>query len=132
MSLDVMRTVLAPNHPIMGVGRHILEELRHLFTNLAPDILLIDMSLTDDSNPMLDHQAESAPTTARVFVLRDYRNHAYVFGLLSSGTAAGLEEHDALQVIADAIQSGRAGTVDGCNHRIVGRLSSQQLAGAPA
>jgi DNA-binding NarL/FixJ family response regulator len=128
--LDPIRVVLAPDHPIVGVGMHILEETRHLFEDLAPDILLIEMTVDDGLEPSLAQQAESAPVSPQVFVLRGYHNHAFVFGLLTSGPATGLTEHNALQTIAEAIRAALDGKVVGQRHRIVTKLPTRQLESA--
>jgi DNA-binding NarL/FixJ family response regulator len=69
----------------------------------------------------------TAPT--RVFVLRGYHNHAYVFGLLTTGSTGELTEHNALQMIADAIRAGQSDEIGGRSHRIVAKLPTRQLEG---
>jgi len=129
--LDVTRVVLAHDHLIAGTGMHILEEVRHLFEDLVPDILLIEMTLADEPEPTLPHRAEVEPAAPRVFVLRGYHNRAYVFGLLTDEAAAGLTEYDALQTIVEAIQTGSAGAIGGRRYRIVAEMLTRQLEGAP-
>ena len=126
-----MRMMLDANHPIGDVGKNILEEVRHLFTALAPDILLIEMTLASDSEAMVNHRLGSAPTT-QVFVLRDYHNCAYVFGLLCDGQVTGLTERDALQIIAEIIQSELNSTIGGHSHQIVTKPSPRQMEDMPA
>jgi DNA-binding NarL/FixJ family response regulator len=128
--MDAIRVVLADDHPIVDAGVHILAEARHLVEDLAPDILLLEMTLAAEPEPSSTQRAASAPT--RVFVLRGYHNHAYVFGLLTSGSTAELTEHSALQAIADAIQAGQSGTIGERSHRIVAKLPTHRLEGAQA
>jgi DNA-binding NarL/FixJ family response regulator len=130
--MEPIRVVLAADHPLVGAGVHILETARHLFKDLAPDILLIEMTLADELEPPLAEPATTAPAPTQVFVLRGYHNRAYVFGLLAGGSASGLTEHDALQTIAEAIQAGLDGDMSGRRHRIVAKLPTRQLGDAHA
>jgi DNA-binding NarL/FixJ family response regulator len=128
--MDAIRVVLADDHPIVDAGIHILAEARHLVEDLAPDILLLEMTLAVEPQPSPTQRAVSA--TPRVFVLRGYHNHAYVFGLLTNDSTAELTEHDALQMIADAIQAGQSGEIGGRSQRILAKLPTHRLEGAQA
>lgn len=132
LTLDTIHVVLAHDHPLVGAGMHILEEARHLFEDLAPDTLLIEMSLADAPDLMLAEPAAPAPAASRVFVLRGYQNRAFVFGLLGNELAAGLTEQDALQAIAESIQARSAGEAAGPSRRIVAKLPAHQLEGDAA
>ncbi len=132
MTLDTIRVVLAHDHPVVGAGMHILEEVRHLFEDLMPDILLLEMTLADEPGSMPDHEVKASLAAARVFVLRGYQNRAYVFGMLTDESATALGELDALQLIAESIQVGVAGAGGRRSHRIVAKLPTRELKGAPA
>jgi DNA-binding NarL/FixJ family response regulator len=131
MGMDGIHVVLANDHPIMGTGAHILEESRHLFEDLAPDILLLEMTLAEEQ-VLPPEGAESMPATPRVFVLRGHHNRTYVFGLLTSASDAVLTEQEALRLIADAIKARLAGETAGLSHRIVANLPPRRLEGAHA
>src|SRR5262245_58555586 len=103
--MDAIRVMLADEHPIMGAGMHILEEARHLFEDLAPDILLLEMTVATKTAPTLERRPTSVPVAPRVFMVRGYQNHAYVFGLLTGEPIAGLTECDALRMITEAVQT---------------------------
>lgn len=123
--MDVVRVVLAPEHPITDAGVHILEEVRHLFEDLAPDVLVIEMALAEESTPPLRQDPASAVAPARVLVLRGHHNRMQVFALLSCEADGELGEQAALQRIADAIQAGLA---NGAGRRqLVAKLPAQQL-----
>src|SRR5262249_54012364 len=100
MRMDAIRVVLADDHPILGVGAHILEEARHLFEDLAPDTLLLEMTHADEQELPPPEPAGLAPATPRVFVLRGHHNRTYVFGLLTSDSEAASTEQEALRLIA--------------------------------
>jgi DNA-binding NarL/FixJ family response regulator len=125
--MDAIRVVLANDHPIVGAGAHILEEARHLFEDLAPDILLLEMTLAEEQELPPPERAGPAPATPRVFVLRGHHSRTYVFGLLTSDSKAASTEHEALQLIAEAIQAHLAGETAGLSHRIVAKLPTQRL-----
>src|SRR5688500_3310164 len=127
MSMDAIRVVLAHDHPIVGAGVHILETARHLFEDLAPDILLIEMAVSEELGPLSAHAAEPVPSSPRVFVLRGHHNRAYVFGLLTDESATAPTEHGALKMIAQAIQAGLDGEAEGRSHRILAKLPTRQL-----
>ena len=122
--MDAIRVVLAHDHPILGVGTHILEQMRHLFHDLAPDTLLIEMALDNELEPSSAQHASLAPAATQVFVLRGYHNRAYVFGVLAGASAKCLEEHDALLMISAVIQERLEGNVVG--HQIVTKLPIRQ------
>ena len=126
--MNPIRVLLADEHPIVGAGTHILETARHLFEDLAPDILLIEMTLHNGQEPPSVQQATSA--SPQVFVLRGYHNRVYVFGLVTSEPDPGLTEHNALQTITEAIQAGLDGAVGERGRRIVAKLPTPQLEGA--
>jgi DNA-binding NarL/FixJ family response regulator len=130
--MDGIRVVLANDHPIMSTGAHILEEARHLFEDLAPDILLLEMTLTDEQEFPLPEGAEAAPATPRVFALRGHHNRMYVFGLLTNDSDAASTEQEALRLIAQVIQAHLAGETAGLSHRIVAKLPAQRLEGTHA
>jgi DNA-binding NarL/FixJ family response regulator len=128
--MDAIRVVLADDHPIVNAGIHILAEARHLAEDLAPDILLLEMALTVELEPSSTQPARSGPT--RVFALRGYHNQAYVFGLLASGSNDELTQHNALQMIADAIYAGQSGEIGGRSQRIVAKWPTARLEAAQA
>jgi len=130
--MDGIRVVLANDHPIMGTGAHILEEARHLFEDLAPDILLLEMTLADEQELPPPEGAEAALATPRVFVLRGHHNRTHVFGLLTSYADAASTEHEALRLIASAIQAHLAGEAGGLSHRFVAKLPARRLEGTHA
>jgi DNA-binding NarL/FixJ family response regulator len=127
--LDTIRNVLAPDHPIATIGRHMLEEMRHVLEALAPGVFLIELTLDNGLEPPLSQQAESPLASPQVFVLQGYQNHAYIFGLLTSGPATGLTEHNALQMIAEAMQGELSNKVVGQSHRIVTKVPTHQPEG---
>src|SRR5579859_2637231 len=105
--MEPIRMVLATDHPLLGAGVHIIENARHLFEDLAPDTLLIEMTIaTDPPAPVPGQPLAALPI--RVFALRGYHNRAYVFGLLAGEPAAVPTEHAALQLIARALLAGRS------------------------
>lgn len=123
--MDVVRVVLAPEHPITDSGIHILEEVRHLFEDLAPDILVIEMALAEESTPPLRQGPAPAVAPARVLVLRGHHNRIQVFALLDGEADGELGEQAALQRIADAIQ---ARLKSGAGRRqLVAKVPAQQL-----
>ena len=130
--MDAIRVVLAHDHPIVGAGAHILEEARHLFEDLAPDILLLEMTLADEQELSRPEHTGPAPATPRVFVLRGHHSHTYVFGLLTHDSDVASTEHEALQLIAEAIQAHLAGEITGLSHRIVAKLPARRLEDAHA
>lgn len=123
--MDAIRVVLAPEHPITGAGIHILEEVRHLFEDLAPDLLVIEMALAEESSSPLRESPKSAETTARVLVLKGYHSRIRVFALLGDEADAGMTDHSALQAIADTLRAGLDGETS--QRRIVARLPARQL-----
>jgi DNA-binding NarL/FixJ family response regulator len=128
--MDAIHIVLADDHPIVNAGMHILAEARHLVEDLAPDILLLEMALAVEPEPLSTQQVISGPT--RVFALRGYHNHAYVFGLLASGSTDELTEHNALQMIADAIYARQSGEIGGRSQRIEAKWPTDRLEAAQA
>jgi DNA-binding NarL/FixJ family response regulator len=131
MRMDGIRVVLANDHPIMGTGAHILEEARHLFEDLAPDILLLEMTFAEGQE-LSPEGVEAAPATPRVFVLQGHHSRAYVFGLLTGDSDAASTEQEALRLIAEAIQAHLASETARISHPIIARLPTQQLEGAHA
>lgn len=129
--MDTIRVVLAHDHPVVGAGTHILAEVRHLFVDLMPDVLFLEMTLADSADEAVAHRAELEPATPRVFVLRGNQNRTFVFGLLTDGAAPALREQHALQMIAEAIQAGAAGEGGARGHRIVANLSRPEKESAP-
>lgn len=125
--MEAIRVVLADDHPIVGAGMHILEQARRLFEDLAPDILLIEMTLADEQEPPLAECPGSAPSASRVFVLRGYRNCEYVFGIITGASAPVPTEYDALQMIAESIRADVPTKVSESRHRIVAKVPVLQL-----
>jgi DNA-binding NarL/FixJ family response regulator len=124
--MEAIRVVLAHEHPITGAGVHILEEVRHLFDDLAPDLLVIEMTLAEESTPPLREPPASGAAPPRVLVLRGHHSHIQVFALLSGEAEVGLPEQAALQMIADSIRAGLSGGIS--HQRIIAKLPTQQLA----
>ncbi len=110
--MDTLRAVITHDHPVVGAGILILETARHLCADLAPDMLLIEMTLADEITPPLAEQTETAMSRPQVFVLRT--------------------KHNALQLIAETIQAGLDGDTDRRSHRIVVQVPPQQLEGRQA
>jgi two-component system, NarL family, response regulator LiaR len=104
-----------------------LEEMRHLLEALAPGVFLIEMTLDNGLEPSSAQQVESPLASPQVFVLQGYQNHAYIFGLLAGGPDTGLTEHNALQMISEAMQAGLDSKVVRLSHRIVTKLPARQL-----
>jgi DNA-binding NarL/FixJ family response regulator len=132
--MEAIRVVLADDHPIMGAGMHILEEARHLFEDLAPDILLLEMTVTTEAVPPLERRPTLGLAAPHVFMVRGYQNHAYVFGLLAGEATAGLTERDALHIICEAVQMRLEDAASGRNQRIAAgdRENQLQLSSTPA
>ena len=130
--MDTLRAVITHDHPVVGAGILILETARHLCADLAPDMLLIEMTLADEITPPLAEQTETAMSRPQVFVLRGHHTGAYVFGLLPGGSAIAPTKHNALQLIAETIQAGLDGDADRRSHRIVVQVPPQQLEGRQA
>jgi DNA-binding NarL/FixJ family response regulator len=130
--LDPIRVLLPPDHPVVGTGTHILEETRHLLENLMPDILLVEMTLSDEMSPPPAERVRSDLSSPRVFVLRDSHNCTYVFGLQTRGSIGGLSEHEALQTIAETVRAERIGLTGDRRRRIVAKRSAQALEGDSA
>jgi DNA-binding NarL/FixJ family response regulator len=124
--MEAIRVVLAEDHPIVGTGMHILEQARRLFEDLAPDTLLIEMTLADEHEPPLAAYTDAAPPAPRVFVLRGYYKCEYVFGVLTSASAPLLTEDDALQMIAESIRAGVPAGASANRHRIVAQIPPPQ------
>jgi DNA-binding NarL/FixJ family response regulator len=103
--MEPIRIVLADDHPIVGAGAHILETVRHLFEDLAPDMLLIEMSIADPLDQATPRCAPSAPAAPRVLLLRGCQNRVLMFGLLADDSTSSLSERDALHMIARALQA---------------------------
>jgi DNA-binding NarL/FixJ family response regulator len=121
--------VLADEHPIVGTGVHILETVRHLFEDVAPDILLIEMNLAEELTPPFAEQGLSASSAPRVFVLGTSHHRAYVFGLLTGGPGSQLTECDALQTIMEVLHAGLSDVAGGRGHPTEAQHSSRQLEG---
>src|SRR6266545_6751666 len=127
MSRDEIRAVLDHHHPIIHTGMHILEEMHHLFKDIVPDILLIEMALSNEPDSLLDDSFGSVRPMTRVCVLRGYHNRAYVFGLLTSGSDGPLTDQDALEIINEATHDQHTGVAMSYNHRIVASKPTRQL-----
>lgn len=121
-----MRVVLADEHPIVGASAQILEQVRHLLEDLAPDILLIDMTLASSSGAPLPQYTQDTAASPQVFVLRGLGNRAFVYGLLLRETAPATTEHDALQTITTAMQAGLANEGSDLSQGMLVQLPAQQ------
>lgn len=120
--MDTIRVTLANDHPIVGAGEQILEQARHLFEDLAPGILLLEMTLADQA-------CEPQPRTEpRVLVLQGRHSHEYVFALLDAGADPIRSKSDALRLIASAIQTALGDAPDQQSHHIVACLPERRSA----
>lgn len=128
--MDGIHVVLAANHPIGHAGAQILETALHLFDELAPDVLLVDMALSDLASPARSEQGgEERPP--RVFVIRGQDTGTYIFGLRAPEPSAPLTEQNALQLISETIQAGLENHVSEQRQRIVAKLPARTPPGAP-
>lgn len=125
--MDMIRVALGENHPIVGAGKLILETAWHMFADLAPDMLAIEMILAEPVNPPAAERASLTSSSPQVFVLRDCQNSIYVFGMLNHGAATAHTEYDALQIIAEALQVGLDGEANLHSQRIVIQVPPRQL-----
>ncbi len=125
--MEQIRIVLTDDHPIVGTGAHILETVRHLFEDLAPDILLIEMAIADPKDDLPGRCLTTEAAAPRVFALRGCHNRVHVFGLLTNSSNTPLSEPDALAMIATAIQARLDGEEQGQRQQIAAKAQTSQL-----
>lgn len=127
--MDGIHVVLAADHPIGHAGAQMLETALHLFDDLAPDVLFVDMALSD-VGPVLPVQAH-AERSPRVFVIRGHDTGTYIFGLRAAGTSSPLTEQHALQLIDETIQGSLESQVGGHSQRVLAKLPARRLPAVP-
>jgi DNA-binding NarL/FixJ family response regulator len=127
--MEGIHVVLAPNHPIGHAGAQLLETALHLFDDLAPDVLLVDMALSDATGPPPSDQAQEE-RSPRVFVIRGQDTGTYIFGLRAARSSTSLSEQHALQLIIETIQAGLENQVSGQSQRIIAKLPARGVPGA--
>jgi two-component system, NarL family, response regulator LiaR len=127
MSMDAIRAMIAHDHPMVSAGMLILETARHLCADLAPDMLVIEMTIADEMTLPLTEREEPALPRPQVFVLRGSHTGTYVFGLSSTGSDSMPTEQEALHLIAETLQAGLHSKADVPNDWRLTQPSAQQL-----
>src|SRR5436305_11272734 len=104
--MTAIRIVLVDDHPVVRAGiRHLLEQAPdlavvgeagegatalRLATELAPDVLLLDLELPGLSGVEVARRLQTAGSPVRILGLSAHDDPQYIFGLLASGAAGYL------------------------------------------
>jgi DNA-binding NarL/FixJ family response regulator len=118
--MNSIRVVLADDHPIVRSGiRGLVErasdiqvvgeaasgkEALAMVTELAPDVLLLDMELSDMNGMEVMRQLQQEGCSVKILVLSAHDDPNYLTGLIEYGAVGYLLKEEAPQVIIDAVR----------------------------
>lgn len=119
--MDVIRILLADDHPVVREGIHNRlsreedfdvvgeaangEDVIRQAGQLRPDVILLDVAMPGPGAvPVMEALQQSQPS-ARVLVLSAFEDDEYVFGLLGAGAAGYALKDERLSTLVDAIRT---------------------------
>lgn len=136
--MATIRIVLADDHPIVRDGLRLLlerdpemvivgeagdgEEALRLVGELAPDILILDMSLPRLSGVVVARRLQESGSQVRVLGLSAYDDEEYINGLLAVGAAGYLTKDEVRQRIVEAVQGVAHGETGWLSRRVTVKL----------
>ncbi len=133
-----IRVLLVDDHPIVRAGiRNLLkeevgiqlvgetgsgQEALSLAADLAPDILILDMELSDIKGmDVAQHLVESG-SSARILALSSFDDTEYIRGMLAVGAQGYLIKEEAPQYIVEALRGIARGEKGWVSRRVAARL----------
>ncbi len=135
-----IRVLLADDHPIVrrGICSLLLtapdiqvvgeaksgQEALNLVSDLAPDVLLLDMEMPGMSGVDVAKQLKTARSEVRVLALSAYDDGQYVRNLLASGAAGYITKEEAPEMIIEAVRGVARGEEGWLSRRAMARMSA--------
>jgi DNA-binding NarL/FixJ family response regulator len=133
-----IRVLLVDDHPIVREGiRNLLkaaigieligetgsgQEALNMAANLAPDVMILDMELSDIKGMEVAHRLVEADSKVRVLALSSYDDSEYISAMLSLGANGYLIKEEAPQYIVEAIRGVARGEKGWVSRRVAAKL----------
>jgi DNA-binding NarL/FixJ family response regulator len=134
-----VRVVLADDHPIVRAGiRDLLSSAPDIavvgeagdgrgalqrVAELAPDVLLLDMELPDQTGIDVMRALKESGAAVRVLALSAYDDEQYIRGVLSHGAAGYITKEEALDTIVEAVRGAARGEEGWLSRRAAARMA---------
>lgn len=135
-----IRVLLADDHPIVRRGiRSLLQtapdievvaeaksgqEALNLVSEMAPDVLLLDMEMPGLSGVDVAKQLKAARSGVRVLALSAYDDGQYVRNLLANGAAGYITKEEAPEMIIEAVRGVARGEEGWLSRRAMARMTA--------
>jgi DNA-binding NarL/FixJ family response regulator len=133
-----IRVLLVDDHPIVREGiRNLLktaigieligetgsgQEALALVSDLAPDVMILDMELNDIKGMDVAHKLADSDSKVRILALSSYDDSEYISSMLSFGAHGYLIKEEAPQYIIEAIRGVARGEKGWVSRRVAARL----------
>jgi DNA-binding NarL/FixJ family response regulator len=134
-----IRVVLADDHPVARAGiRKFLEkepdiqvvgeassgeEALKLVSELAPDVLLLDMELPGMRGTEVARRLKDTSSPVRVLALSTYDNRQFILGLLASGAAGYLIKEEVPETIIEAVRGVARGEQGWVSRQVAAKMT---------
>jgi DNA-binding NarL/FixJ family response regulator len=107
------------------------QETLRLSSELAPDLVLLDMALPDLDGVEVARRIQKAHPRIRVLVFSGYADDAFVFGALQAGAAGYLLKDEVLDRLVDAVRGAMQGDVV-LSDKVVQKVARRTLGDRPS
>ncbi|MGE5249268.1 MAG: response regulator [Bacteroidota bacterium] len=134
-----IRVLIVDDHPIVCQGIHTLldsaieitvvgeaysgTEALQMVKSVKPDVMLLDMELSDMSGVDVIKQLNETHTAPRVLGLSSYDDREFISQLLSNGASGYLIKDEVPQQIVDAIRGVARGETGWVSRKVAAKLS---------
>jgi DNA-binding NarL/FixJ family response regulator len=142
--MTAIRVVIADDHQAVRAGiRFLLKsadditvvgeasdgaEALRLAHTLEPDVLLLDMEMSELSGVEVSRRLQAIDSPVRVLVLSAYDERQYILNTLASGAAGYLVKREAPDTIVKAIRSVGRGETGWLSRQVASRISGLESA----
>lgn len=146
--MSEISVLIADDHPIVVEGiRNLLtyavgikvvgtaasgQETLEMVKNMAPDVLLLDMELSDLNGVEVVRRLEEAKYAGNILVLSSHADRAYISQLLTLGVSGYLIKDEVPKTIVEAIRGVARGEKGWLSRSVAGKLSQMMQEGKEA
>src|SRR5512143_1928096 len=137
--MSEIRVLIVDDHPIVCQGIHNLldsaveitvvgeaysgTQALEMFKSLKPDVMLLDMELSDMSGVDVIKQMTGAEAAPRVLGLSSYDDREFISQLLSNGASGYLLKDEVPQQIVEAVRGVARGETGWVSRKVAAKLS---------